>query len=954
MATLSIGTLEAVATVKDQMSGPLRGISDQWGSVAAKVAVGTAAITAAAAVAGTATRAFADFEGSMNKVRAVSGATGDQMNRMGQLAMKMGASTKFSAKESADALGFLAMAGLDAEQAMTALPGTLELAAAGSLELGRAADITTNIMSGFGLAISDLPRLNDVLAVTAASANTNVEQLGSAMKFVAPVAAAAGLSIEETAAALGLLADAGIQAEMGGTALRGMITKLLNQSGPAAAVMEKLGASIGQTTIHVTDAAGKMLPLEQIIEQLERSGMTAGEAMTIFGQRAGPGMLALVSQGSEALRQLEGELEKSGGAAKQMADIQLAGLYGAFVRMSSAVDTLQIAFGARLAPAIQPVVDAFTRLIGWVTQSETALTVLAGLLAGTVVAGIALVTSALWTMLPAITAATGGINLIIPVLVGVSTAIVVWRKEIVTFLQGVWNKFVSAIEWARAPLVKLAQVMGQDVVKDLDHMKFSIDGATESMREMGPPAEQVTVTQVEAAAAAAGFGDASVDASDRAVTAQDLAAQAASRLGDTTVEATDRAIVAHANLVTSIEEVSRIIEQKALETTGRWRDEWHNLGNEIPSLLVQDIQSNPKWSELQNEIPQFVFDPPTFVEKIDPAATEAMEKARQISESFADKVAKAMLKGQTFSEAMTNAFQSSVVAGALSAGGTRAGELMAAAMGPVLGSRLAGYIGGALGPVLASLASGLLSSITSAISGARYALEDILARFPKAGSGGGSTGTGAGAGTTGGGTVGGGGGSTGGGGGEEPEAAGGGTTEGGGTTTTTTGGGDTTTTTGGGDTTTTTGGGDTTTTTTTPTPTTSPTTPEIDQQSIDAVVEAGILPTQAEVTLAAIIAAANKKGLADGGLARGMTLVGERGPEVVDFRSPGRVYSNEQLAQAIGDGGPTINISIDVNGGTNAAEIGDAVRTASEQIAGEVLRALEDDTGSLRTRFPRI
>ena len=163
-------------------------------------------------------------------------------------------------------------------------------------------------MSGMGLEVKDLGRLNDVLATAAASSNTSVSQLGSAMKFVAPVAAAAGMSVEQTAAAIGVLSNAGIQGELAGTALRGAITKLLNPSAQAEKILDKLGVT-------VTNTAGDMLPLDTIVQQFEQSGLSAGDAMAIFGQRAGPGMLALVSAGSKGLTEYTKELEHAEGAA---------------------------------------------------------------------------------------------------------------------------------------------------------------------------------------------------------------------------------------------------------------------------------------------------------------------------------------------------------------------------------------------------------------------------------------------------------------------------------------------------------------------------------------------------------------------------------------------------------------------------------------------------------------
>ena len=427
---------------------------------------GAAVAGAVVAMGAKALSAFQSFQASMNQVKAVSGATADEMLRLKDLALEMGSTTKFSAKEAADAMGFLAMAGLSVNEVATALPGTLELAAAGNLDLAEAADLATNVMSGMGLEVKDLGRLNDVLATAAASSNTSVSQLGSAMKFVAPVAAAAGMSVEQTAAAIGVLSNAGIQGELAGTALRGSITKLLNPSAQAEKILDKLGVT-------VTNTAGDMLPLDKIVQQFEQSGLSAGDAMAIFGQRAGPGMLALVSAGSKGLTEYTKELENAEGAAAKMAETQQEGLVGSMTRLSSAVDTLMIRFGEQLAPTVGMLVDRFVGFVSWLTESETRINAVAGILAGVFVAGVGLAVAAVWTFVPAITAATGGLNLIIPIIALVVGGIVTWREEIGAFLGGAWAKLKRAVGGAvswMSPLIQLFGHTSEEVAKLSDEL----------------------------------------------------------------------------------------------------------------------------------------------------------------------------------------------------------------------------------------------------------------------------------------------------------------------------------------------------------------------------------------------------------------------------------------------------------------------------------------------------
>ena len=305
------------------------------------------------AVGALAAKSFLGFEQGMNRVAAVSGATEAEMVALTAIAKDLGATTSFSAAQAAEGLGFLAQAGFDATEAGRALPGVLQLAAAGGLQLAEAADIATNVLAGYGLEVDQLARVNDVLAKASSSANTDVLQLGQAFKFAGPVASSAGVSFETAGAAMALMGNAGIQAEMAGTALRGAITKLVNPSGEAA-------AAIAELEISVTDATGRLLPFDQIIEQLEPHADKTGAIMKIFGQRAGPAMSALISQGADALREMTTALEQSGGTAQEIADKKLAGLTGAWTKLKSATEGVLIEIGDRLRPVLERLAAVLT------------------------------------------------------------------------------------------------------------------------------------------------------------------------------------------------------------------------------------------------------------------------------------------------------------------------------------------------------------------------------------------------------------------------------------------------------------------------------------------------------------------------------------------------------------------------------------------------------------------
>src|SRR5690606_38275371 len=245
-------------------------------------------------------------------------------------------------------------------ETMDALPGVLNLAAAGAVDLGTAADVASNILSGYGMEAAEVGRLNDILAKTFTSTNTDLTMLGESFKYVAPVAASAGLSIEETSAAIGLLGNAGIQGSEAGTALRGSIARLLS---PTAEVTSKL-AELG---VSVTDSKGQLLPLVDIISQLEDAGASTADMMTIFGLEAGPAMQALVSQGSDALGTLTGDLRDAGGTASEIAATQMEGFNGGVKELQSALE------GLAIAVAESGLLEWATAIISKVTEWAQAL-----------------------------------------------------------------------------------------------------------------------------------------------------------------------------------------------------------------------------------------------------------------------------------------------------------------------------------------------------------------------------------------------------------------------------------------------------------------------------------------------------------------------------------------------------------------------------------------------------
>jgi len=336
-----------------QASGSLQGI-EQAGERASRIGrTMTRRVTPAiAAVGAAATTAGMDFESSMLGVQAVSGETGATLDQMSDQARELGQTTQFSAGEAADALGFLSMAGFEAEEAMSALPDTLDLAAASGMELARSADLASNVLQQYALDAEEMSRVSDVLAEASRNANTDVEQLGSALEMAGPIANAAGIDLEESAAAIGAMSDAGIQGSRAGTSLRQALSQLTSATGPAAETLDELG-------VQAEAADGSIRPLPDIIDDLGDAGADAGDLMDVFGQRAGPAMASLVEQGGDALRELEVDLRDSAGAAAEMAETRMEGLEGSLRELRSALSEAGIAiFESGLGEGLEAAADA--------------------------------------------------------------------------------------------------------------------------------------------------------------------------------------------------------------------------------------------------------------------------------------------------------------------------------------------------------------------------------------------------------------------------------------------------------------------------------------------------------------------------------------------------------------------------------------------------------------------
>lgn len=338
---VDLGTVRAVVTAEtggfDKAMKGVRSVVNRVGRAA--VAGGAAVAGLGAAMTAVSVRNAANFEQSITDAAAKTDDAAASMAAFEDAAVQAGLESAFSAKEAADALGLLAQSGLSTEDAARSVSDVLSLASAGSLELAEATDISTGVMQGFGLSVEELARVNDVLAATSTNASTDVSQLGQAMSFAAPTASGLGVEMEEVSAVMGLLADSNIKASRAGTSFNAIIAQM-------SKVADSLGADLDNADISSLGFAGSL-------DVLTDAGLNSDNALDLFGRQAGPALQALLSQGSESIREMTGDLKGAGGTAERIAKQQLDTLSGALTILQGTAETLSIEFGQVFVPAIQ-------------------------------------------------------------------------------------------------------------------------------------------------------------------------------------------------------------------------------------------------------------------------------------------------------------------------------------------------------------------------------------------------------------------------------------------------------------------------------------------------------------------------------------------------------------------------------------------------------------------------
>lgn len=300
-----------------------------------------------------------DFEAAMSQVQAVSEADSDELEQLTKKAEEMGATTKFTATDSAEAFNYMAMAGWKTEDMLDGISGIMQLAAAANEDLGTTSDIVTDALTAFGLKASDAGMFSDVLAAASSNANTNVSMMGETFKFAASMAGSLGYSVQDVALMTGLMANSGIKASMAGTALNSIMTRLSTNTHHARDTLEELG-------IKFFDAQGNARPLVDVMEELRDATANMNDeqktsvANAIAGTNSQKGLLAILNASETDYNKLANAIDNAAGASERMADTQLDNLSGSITLLQSAVDGVKISFGSRLNHYVRDVADGLT------------------------------------------------------------------------------------------------------------------------------------------------------------------------------------------------------------------------------------------------------------------------------------------------------------------------------------------------------------------------------------------------------------------------------------------------------------------------------------------------------------------------------------------------------------------------------------------------------------------
>lgn len=495
--------LSAASEAVQQAGDKIQEVGGKIEDAGTKLLPVTGAITA---VGTAAVKTASDFDSSMSQVAAVSGATGDDLDALREKAREMGSMTKFSASEAADAMNYMAMAGWKTGDMLSGIEGIMNLAAASGEDLATTSDIVTDALTAFGMTAADSTHFADILAAASSNANTNVGMMGETFKYVAPVAGSLGYSAEDTATAIGLMANSGIKASQAGTALRSIMTRMAKPTEESADAMYLLGVSM-------TDEEGKMYSLMEVMEQL-RKGFAGGtitqeeyteavsnwdkmladgsvdlgeytraiEALDIAlngtteaqqaelaamlgGKEAMSGLLAIVNASEEDFNKLTNAIYNSEGSAETMAATMQDNLEGQMTILKSQLEELAISFGEILMPAIRQIVTWIQGFVDKLNSMDERTKKII-----TVVALVAAAIGPVLIIIGKIVTGVGALVKVIGLLMNPATLIIAAIVAIIAVLVTLYNK----CEWFRNLVNNIVTAIVERVKNAVETIKVII------------------------------------------------------------------------------------------------------------------------------------------------------------------------------------------------------------------------------------------------------------------------------------------------------------------------------------------------------------------------------------------------------------------------------------------------------------------------------------------------
>ncbi|MBO8180792.1 MAG: phage tail tape measure protein [Archaeoglobus sp.] len=501
--------LKIIVAVKDDATKALKGITEELGGL--KTAAMAAGAALGALVLKKSIEEFTDFQSALKQSVAIMGDVSREMEeKLAQKALDIANTMAVSQEEVARAYYYLASAGLSAKESLEAVTDVAKLAVAAHMDMAEATDIAVNTMKAFGLTVQDLARINDTLIATVTKSNTNLQQLGEAMKYVAPFAHQVGWSLEEVSAALGILANHGVKASQAGTYLRQAIAQLIDPTDSAKEAIERLGLT-------VEDLNPETHSLAEILQKLQDAGASTADIMQIFGVRAGSAIAILTQEGAPALRQFTEEIKNSGNITDEVRKKQEEAFGEQLKIFQNNLRSVAITIGSVVVPALnsmlQPILkllQAFNSLpepikkttgtviaLGSATMVVTgAIKALSGLMTLLGMGGVlSSVTGALGAVGGALTALAGAISLP-AVAIGALIAAIV---ALIFNIGGFRDKVISALKWVAEKLydfvttwiemwTKIYELLYEVLQKVWDIITSAVSKIVSKIKELGQQA----------------------------------------------------------------------------------------------------------------------------------------------------------------------------------------------------------------------------------------------------------------------------------------------------------------------------------------------------------------------------------------------------------------------------------------------------------------------------------